>query len=163
VATQTPPILILQALVLVWCQLIKQRLSRGFLIYVGDVPFLAFKITGRGIAGYYKALSFVFPAFCFMLSGDSFVQSMVGIGVFIFICSRVGFVGLCVKEVVSSVKVGASCVSKALVCTKIRILRAVFGPKSRGAPCRSSSRRYKRYRRRRMHVHLVRSWYYNPQ
>lgn len=94
---------------------------------------------GRSIAGYYKALRFMLPAVCLMFLGDSCVQLMFGVFIFLSILSRVNHVGLFVELEIDSVDGLSNCVSEALFRTKTWILSALFGSKRRGGLWRSSA------------------------
>jgi hypothetical protein len=112
--------------------------------------------VGCSVAGSCRALRSSIPVLSFMFCTDAFL-SMLGmlvlIRVFMSLCSSP--VGSFVQSKVSSVRVISKYVSKTLVSVGEQISAVIFGERRRDGPSRSSSKRYRRMRRRRLHVHLV--------
>jgi hypothetical protein len=96
------------------------------------------------------------PVLGFMFCIDAFI-SMLGMLVFlrIFMSLCSSPVGSFVQSKVDRVCMVSKSIGEALVGVGERISAVIFGAKRRGGPSWSSSRRYRRLRRRHLHVHLV--------
>jgi hypothetical protein len=96
------------------------------------------------------------PVLSVMFCIDAFI-SMLGMLVFlhVFMSLSGSPLGSFVQSKIKNVRSVSKCVGKTLMGVRAQISAFIFGEQQRGGPSRSSSRRYRRLRRRRLHIHLV--------
>lgn len=111
---------------------------------------------GCSVAGSCRALRSSIPVPSFMFCIDAFV-SMLGMLVFlrVFMSLCGSPIGSFVQSKIDNVCSVSRCVDETFVGVRAQISAFIFGKQRCGGPSRSSSKRYRRLRRRRLHIHLV--------
>ena len=126
---------------------------------VQDAQILIFKVMGHGVAGCYKALSFMLPALLSMIFSGSSICSMLGVNLVLCVLFHLSSVSSIVCFVIKCVGGVSQGVLKKSVYAKLKCSEVMSRPKKRGGSSRSSRRCYRKLRRRLLHICLVQCCY----